>query len=80
MNGILTGRVYLGCLATKRVLLFCDTCASSGSAQYTHKPPYIAPGNRRVIFNSNRTGIAHVYAAGTPKDFLAELEAGGAGR
>jgi oligogalacturonide lyase len=49
---------------------FCD----SGSPQYTHMHPYITPGNRRVIFNSDRTGIPQVYAADIPDDFLAKLQ------
>ena len=69
-----TGRLYLGCLATRRVLPFCDTNASCGSPQYTHTHPYITPGNRHVIFNSDRTGITQVYAAVVPQDFLAKLE------
>ena len=69
-----TSRLYLGCLATKRVLPFCDTNASSGSPQYTHTHPYITPENKRVIFNSDRTGIPQVYSAEIPPDFLAKLE------
>jgi hypothetical protein len=69
-----TGRLYLGCLATGRVLPFCDTGAGGGSPQYTHTHPYITPGNRHVIFNSDRTGIPQVYAAIVPPEFLAELE------
>jgi len=76
VDDISTGRLYLGCLATKRVLPFCDTGASGGSPQYTHTHPYIAPGNARVIFNSDRTGICQVYAARIPKDLLEKLEAG----
>lgn len=69
-----TGRLHLGCLATLRLLPFCDTNTSSGSPQYTHTHPYITPGNRRVIFNSDRTGIPQVYAADIPEDFLAKLQ------
>jgi len=68
-----TGRLYLGCLATRRVLPFCDMNTSSGSPQYTHTHPYITPGNKRVIFNSDRTGIPQMYAAEIPEAFLAKL-------
>lgn len=69
-----TGRLFLGCIATKRVLPLCDTGTSNGSPQYTHTHPYITPGNARAIFNSDRTGIAQVYAARIPEQLLAELE------
>ncbi len=74
VDSISTGRLFLGCIATARVLPFCDTNTSSGSPQYTHTHPYITPGNHRVIFNSDRTGIPQVYAARIPEDFLAKLE------
>ncbi|MEQ1861924.1 MAG: hypothetical protein ABMA13_18550 [Chthoniobacteraceae bacterium] len=77
-DDIKTSRLYLGCIATKRVLPFCDTGASSGSPQYTHTHPYITPGNHRVIFNSDRTGICQAYAASIPKELLEMLEAGDA--
>jgi hypothetical protein len=75
VDDISTGRLYLGCLATKRVLPLCDTGASSGSPQYTHTHPYITPGNGHAIFNSDRTGICQVYAASIPKELLKQLEA-----
>jgi hypothetical protein len=74
VDDISTGRLYLGCLATKRVLPLCDTGASSGSPQYTHTHPYITPGNGHAIFNSDRTGICQVYAASIPKELLKQLE------
>lgn len=70
-----TGRLFVGCIATKRVLPLCDSGTSTGSPQYTHTHPYITPGNHRVIFNSDRTGIPQVYAARIPEQLLAELEA-----
>lgn len=70
------GRLFMGSFATKRLLPFCDTGASCGSPQYTHTHPYITPDNRRVIFNSDRTGICQVYAADIPQSFLDALAAG----
>ena len=74
VDSIRTGRLYLGCIATGRVLPFCDTNASGGSPQYTHTHPYMTPGNHRVIFNSDRTGIPQVYAARIPEGFLEQLQ------
>ncbi len=75
VDNIHTGRLQLGCVATGKVLPLCDTGASGGSPQYTHTHPYITPGNHRVIFNSDRTGIPQVYAARIPTELLARLEA-----
>lgn len=69
-----TGRLFLGCISTGRVLPFCDTNTSGGSPQYTHTHPYITPGNHRVIFNSDRTGVPQVYTARIPEELLAKLE------
>ena len=74
VDSIGTGRLFLGCIATGKVMPFCDTNTSSGSPQYTHTHPYMTPGNHRVIFNSDRTGIPQVYAARIPKELLAKLE------
>lgn len=74
VDSIRTGRLHLGCIATGKVLPFCDSNASGGSPQYTHTHPYITPGNKRVIFNSDRTGIPQVYAATIPEEILAKLE------
>ena len=40
---------------------------------YTDTHPNITPDNRRVIFNSDRTGICQVYAALIPAGFLESL-------
>ena len=74
VDSIGTGRLFLGCIATGKVAPLCDSGASGGSPQYTHTHPYITPGNARVIYNSDRTGIAQVYAARIPEDLLTELE------
>ncbi|NNE93237.1 MAG: hypothetical protein HKN23_16460, partial [Verrucomicrobiales bacterium] len=74
VDDIKTGRLSIGCIATRKILPLCDSGTSGGSPQYTHSHPYITPGNRHVIYNSDRTGIAQVYAASIPEDLLAELE------
>lgn len=75
VDSIGTGRLFLGCLATRRIEPLCDSGASGGSPQYTHTHPYITPGNARVVYNSDRTGIAQVYTARIPEEFLEKLEA-----
>ena len=68
-----TGRLFLGCVATRQVVPFCDTNASGGTPQYTHTHPFITPGNRHVIYNSDRTGICQVYSALIPPGLLEKL-------
>ena len=68
------GRIYVGSIATGRMLPLCDSGASCGSPQYSHPHPYLAPGNRHVIFNSDRTGVAQVWAAEVPAGFLEALD------
>jgi len=74
VDSIGTGRLFVGCLKTRKVLPLFDSGTSGGSPQYTHSHPYITPGNRYVITNSDRTGIPQVYAARIPEELLAELE------
>ncbi|HVF10576.1 MAG TPA: hypothetical protein VNA16_07230, partial [Abditibacteriaceae bacterium] len=63
----------IGSLATGRMLPFCDTGTSYGSPQYSHPHAYLTPDNRRVIFNSDRTGLGQVWCADVPQGFLEAL-------
>ena len=74
VDDIKSGRLHIGCIATQRVLPLYDTQASGGYPQYTHTHPYITPGNHRVVFNSDRTGIAQVYTARIPPELLEKLQ------
>ncbi len=40
----------------------CASGSSFGAAQYTHPHPAIGPDARWLVFNSDRTGIAQLYA------------------
>jgi hypothetical protein len=68
------GRIYIGNVDNGRMLPFCDSGASCGSPQYTHPHAFMTPDNRFVIFNSDRTGSAQVWAAELPPGFLAALD------
>lgn len=67
------GRIYVGSVETNRMLPLCDTGTSYGHPQYTHPHAYMTPDNKRVIFNSDRTGIAQVWCADIPRGFLDSL-------
>ena len=64
-------RVYFGSLETGRVITICETEVSWGAQHYTHPHPYLTPDNKHVIFNSDRTGVAQVYAAVVPEHAFA---------
>jgi hypothetical protein len=66
--------VYLGSLETGKVVHLCDAAATRGGPHYTQEEPYVTPDNRHVIFNSNRTGIAQLYAAEIPEHVKAYLQ------
>lgn len=73
VDDLSVGRLYVGNVDTGKVLPLCDTGSSCGPPQYTHPHAYMMPGNRHVIFNSDRTGLAQVYAADVPSALLAAL-------
>ena len=64
---------YLGSLETGKVIHFCETPCSRSDGHETWEEPYLTPGNQHVIFNSERTGHAELYAAGVPEHVMAYL-------
>jgi hypothetical protein len=67
-------RLHLGSLETGRMLPFCDSGASFGiMPQHTHPHAYLTPDNKRVIFNSDRTGICQIWCADVPARVLEAL-------
>lgn len=70
-----TQAIHIGSVETGRFFRLCDSRTRQGKPQYTHAHPYLTPDNRHVIFNSNVTGIAQVYAARIPAGFLQQLSA-----
>jgi hypothetical protein len=67
--------LYLGSFHTGRSRALCEHGSSFGAPQYTHPHAWLTPDNRWVVFNSDRTGVPHVYAASVPDSLLAEIEA-----
>ncbi|MFB3890797.1 MAG: hypothetical protein ACE15C_02110 [Phycisphaerae bacterium] len=68
--------VYMGSLQTGRVVQLCECPCSRSGGHHTWEEPYIVPGNRHIIFNSERTGHAELYAAGVPEHVTAYLNEG----
>jgi len=69
-----TGLIVVGSIRTGRNRILCESGASCGRPQFTHPHPYFTPDRRRVIFNSDRTGIPQVCSATVPDGLLEELE------
>jgi hypothetical protein len=68
------GRIVVGSFKTGACAVLCASGSSFSRPQYTHPHPYYSPDNRWVVYNSDRTGIPHVYAARIPDGLLASLD------
>lgn len=67
------GFIYVGCIKTGRMLPLFDAGVSFSSPQYSHPHAYMTSDNKRVIFNSDRTGLCQVWCADVPAGFLDAL-------
>lgn len=67
-------KIILGSIRTGRSVVICESQTTPGSDQNSHPHPYLTPNLKWVIFNSNREGQPHVYAAAVPDGLIAELE------
>jgi hypothetical protein len=68
-------RIVVGSIVTGKCRILCESGSSLSRPQYTHPHPYLSPDNKWVVFNSDRTGIPHVFVAKVPDGLLEELEA-----
>ena len=68
--------IIVGSIETGRSAVLCEAGTSFGSAQFTHAHPYFTPDKEWVIFNSDRTGIPHIFAARLPEGLLDGLAEG----
>jgi hypothetical protein len=68
-----TGDIYVGAVASGRYRLFCRSGATFGGAQYTHPHPFFLGGDRKIGWNSDATGVPHIYVAAIPEGFLEAL-------
>lgn len=65
--------VYLASLETGKMLRFCNAPCSRSGGHETWEEPYMVPGNRHIIFNSERSGHAELYAATVSDHVMANL-------
>jgi hypothetical protein len=68
-----TARVFVGSVRTGRYKLFVNTGATFGHAQYTHPHPFFLGDGRTIGWNSDVSGVPHVYVARLPDGFTKGL-------
>ena len=66
-------RIVIGSTQVDRAAVICESKTSPTRSQNTHPHPYVTPDLKWVIFNSNRTGSDHIYAARIPDELMASL-------
>jgi hypothetical protein len=70
-----TAKIVIGSIRTGKTAVVCESKASMGSPQNTHPHAYLTPDLKWVIFNSDRSGFAHIHAASVPEGMIEELSA-----
>jgi hypothetical protein len=68
-------KLVIGSLRTGRKVEVCESGASRSREPNTHPHAYLTPDLTWVIFNSDRTGEPHVYAARVPGPLIKQLDA-----
>ncbi len=66
-------KVVIGSVKTGKTAVVCESKTDVARAQNTHPHAYLTPDLKWVIFNSNRTGFPHVYAASVPDGMIQDL-------
>jgi hypothetical protein len=66
-------KIVIGSTQAERAAVICESKTSPTRSQNTHPHPYVTPDLKWVIFNSNRTGQDHVYAARIPDERMATV-------
>ena len=69
-------KLVIGSVETGRTAVVCESKASMTRGHYTHPHAYLTPDLKWVIFNSDRSGFNHIYAAGVPDGMIKELGSG----
>ena len=58
---------------TGKMKYLCASGSSNSHPAWSHPHPCVGPRSEVVVFNSDRTGVPHIYAAHIPEEFRAEL-------
>jgi len=63
-------KIVVGSTTEEKSAVVCESKTKPDRRQNSHPHPYVTPDGKWVIFNSNRTGHAHVYAARVPEGII----------
>jgi hypothetical protein len=66
-------KLIVGSTREERAAVICASKTSPARRQNTHPHPYVTPDFQWLIFNSNRSGTPHVYAARIPQEQMSKL-------
>ncbi|MFH1924323.1 MAG: hypothetical protein ABIP48_31105 [Planctomycetota bacterium] len=66
-------RLVIGSNQTGKMAVVCESKSAPTGSQNTHPHPYLTPDLKWVIFNSNRSGFPHIYAASVPEGMIEEV-------
>jgi len=69
-------KIVIGSIRTGRTAVVCESKTKPTRSQNTHPHAYLTPDLKWVIFNSNRSGFPHVYAASVPEGMIEGLAKG----
>jgi len=68
-------KIVIGSIRTGETAVVCDSMTSPTRGQNTHPHAYLTPDLKWVVFNSNRSGFPHIYAASVPEGMIDPLTA-----
>jgi hypothetical protein len=63
-------KIVIGSTTEEKSAVVCESKTKPNRRQNSHPHPYVTPDGKWVIFNSNRSGHSHVYAARIPEGLL----------
>ena len=66
-------KIVVGSTRTGKTAVVCESRTRPDRSQNTHPHAYLTPDLKWVIFNSNRSGFAHVFAASVPDEMIRGL-------
>ena len=67
-------KIVIGSIRTGKTAELCESRASRSREPNTHPHAYLTPDLKWVIFNSDRSGFPHVYAASVTSEMLKRVD------
>jgi len=67
------GHIHIGSIESRRSLAICSPAIVLGRPQYSHPHAYLTPGNKWLVYNVCRGGLAHVHIGEIPEGVLDTL-------